>query len=275
MGDSISISIIPGHLGKHAKWIGEFDHNHKRITRVLNCLMAVGYKECARNLEAALQSERLECGKLRVYHWKLAVQKEPGYDLHMPRNKQPRVGAFEAYQSLYPYSRYVDDPDAIVVSSDTGRYGALSNDYIPIEFIEIDNESWPSVKHYFYGAQFRPGSIERKAIQEQDSVEELIQFMNNTDFDDPSQRRKPHFALDDHQLHLIELKALRAKAEQSTEFQRQLLATGDRPIFDATVGDYWGVRKDVDGQGHGQNVNGAMLMQIRDELRLKMKLKDD
>lgn len=71
IGDDIQ--VIPGQAEGHAKWIGDFDHNHQRITRVLSCLNECGYVKCASSLEKALQAERQRNRQAPVAFWTNAV----------------------------------------------------------------------------------------------------------------------------------------------------------------------------------------------------------
>ncbi len=58
--------------------------------------------------------------------------------------------------------------------------------------------------------------------------------------------------------------AVRAKVQQNQDVREILLATGDRTIVENSPWDtFWGCGND----GHGQNVAGKILMQIRSELR--------
>ena len=67
------IHVIPGQVSRHAVWVGDFDHNHKRITRLLNCLTECGYVKCAASLEKTLQAERQRNQKAPVAYWANAV----------------------------------------------------------------------------------------------------------------------------------------------------------------------------------------------------------
>ncbi|GAA4650786.1 hypothetical protein GCM10023116_30690 [Kistimonas scapharcae] len=65
------------------------------------------------------------------------------------------------------------------------------------------------------------------------------------------------------------LKLVRTRAQQDAEFRRELLATGDKWLFEVTRGDkIWGCTYDSEtGQYVGKNYLGRILMQVREELR--------
>jgi len=62
------------------------------------------------------------------------------------------------------------------------------------------------------------------------------------------------------------LKALRSKFSQHSELATALLDTGDQDLVEHTKRDhYWG----DGGDGTGQNVQGRLLTQVREELRAR------
>ena len=83
IGDDIQ--VIPGQTEGHAKWIGDFDHNHQRITRVLSCLNECGYVKCASSLEKALQTERQRNLQAPVAYWTNAVGSSSNRPLYFSR----------------------------------------------------------------------------------------------------------------------------------------------------------------------------------------------
>ncbi|WP_263079733.1 NADAR domain-containing protein [Endozoicomonas sp. Mp262] len=54
---------------KAGKWIGAFDHNHNRISRVLIFLEALGYDHYAQRLSKFLQNERINNGYTENQYW--------------------------------------------------------------------------------------------------------------------------------------------------------------------------------------------------------------
>jgi len=63
----------------------------------------------------------------------------------------------------------------------------------------------------------------------------------------------------------VMLQALRAKFRQHKELHDLLLGTNNRKLVEHTVNDsYWG---DGGGNNQGRNRLGALLIQVRDELR--------
>lgn len=79
------IQVIPDKVKEHAVWVGGFDHNHKRITRVLNCLTECGYVKCAANLAETLQAERSKKGQALIAYWTNAVRHSSVSPLHFSK----------------------------------------------------------------------------------------------------------------------------------------------------------------------------------------------
>lgn len=68
---------------------------------------------------------------------------------------------------------------------------------------------------------------------------------------------------------------LNAKFTQNTELCRKLLATGNRAIEeDAKWDSFWGTGKTGPG-GHGHNMMGKLLMELRQDLRLVLRGQGD
>ncbi|WP_160174103.1 NADAR domain-containing protein [Endozoicomonas montiporae] len=263
-----SITVSQEDAEKHALWKGGFNHNHKRITRVLNCLMAFDYKECARNLEAALQRERVNDNQPPNPYWQKAVGKRPEFDFHRPLNEPMGVKTAEHYQALYPYSSHVNNPNNVIISASDNSFKEFSIYDKGTFNVIIDGTEWSTVAHYVYAARFNPFSDEYFEVRTKVNPVELFKYMHN-DPNDKSKVRESNLEgwSIEHERGAM-LKALREKVKQNTELQTKLLSTGDKPIFySSTNSGYWGVSA-VDGKGTGQNVVGAMLMQIRDELRM-------
>ena len=53
------------------------DHNHRRITRVLHFLVAVGYQDYAKKLCQFMQEKRREMRLPPIVHWNNAAQLPP------------------------------------------------------------------------------------------------------------------------------------------------------------------------------------------------------
>ncbi|CAG8778813.1 7980_t:CDS:1, partial [Acaulospora morrowiae] len=67
----------------------------------------------------------------------------------------------------------------------------------------------------------------------------------------------------------VMLTALRAKFTQNEDLKEILLGTGDSQLVEASPTDsYWGNARKSDGT-EGKNMLGILLMQVRDELRIK------
>lgn len=66
-------------------------------------------------------------------------------------------------------------------------------------------------------------------------------------------------------------RAVLAKFTQHDRLRRMLLSTGEALLVEQTANDsYWA----DGGDGSGKNMLGQILMQVRDELRLTMKLSE-
>ena len=72
------VTVNPQEAHRHYKWDGQFDHNHQRITRMLDFLMECGQFRLASNIEQALQSQRIAKQHSENTHWATAVGRQPG-----------------------------------------------------------------------------------------------------------------------------------------------------------------------------------------------------
>jgi N-glycosidase YbiA len=133
-------------------------------------------------------------------------------------------------------------------------YGYFSN--FSLHAIELDNQHWPTVEHYYQAQKF-VGS----------EMEYLIDKIRSTTTPElaASIGRAPHhFPSNDwpqRKLAVME-KALRQKFSSHLDLQQLLLATGTADIIEDSPVDYfWGCGLDRLGQNH----LGRILMQIRTE----------
>ncbi len=135
----------------------------------------------------------------------------------------------------------------------TDPYGFLSNFYAAP--IHLDGLVWPTTEHYFQAQKFidpaqqemirsaaTPGAAKKRAWA-------------------PGLQRRADW---DTVREAVMLNALRAKFSQHPDLRVRLLATGETVLAEHTANDYyWG----DGGDGSGQNRLGALLMQVRHELR--------
>jgi N-glycosidase YbiA len=138
------------------------------------------------------------------------------------------------------------------------KFSALSN-FAPYGF-EVDGVKWPTVEHYFQAHKFTsPSSKEhRERIRSSDSPRQAKALGQSR-----SHSIRPDW---DAVREDIMRKALRAKFSDPA-LRALLLSTGERPLVEDSPYDrYWGTGKD----GRGKNRLGALLTELRDELRKKV-----
>jgi ribA/ribD-fused uncharacterized protein len=142
--------------------------------------------------------------------------------------------------------------EPIYFYSKTGPFYELSN-FAPFGF-ECDGTFWPTVEHFFQAQKFTdPTYRERIRIahtpKDARALGQSRQFPIHPQWESVREE--------------IMLKALRLKF-QRTELKAFLLATGQRPLVEASPFDhFWGAGQD----GSGQNRLGQLLEQVRLELQ--------
>jgi len=142
---------------------------------------------------------------------------------------------------------------AIYFYSEKGDYGALSN-YARYG-VKLDGESWPTVEHYFQAQKFddarHRARIRRAATaKEAKTLGRSRKVPLRPDWEDVK---------DD-----IMYRAVKKKFKTHKAARKLLLGTGDEDLIEnAPMDSYWGCGDD----GKGLNRLGAILMQVRDELR--------
>lgn len=133
------------------------------------------------------------------------------------------------------------------------EYGCFSN-FSPHPF-KLDSKVWPTSEHYFQAQKFL-----NDAIQEDIRREKSPMIAARMGRDRKKPLRRDWEAVKDE----IMLKAVRAKFTQHDDIRAILLATGDAKLIEHTSNDrYWA----DGGDGSGRNRLGAILMQVREELR--------
>ena len=139
--------------------------------------------------------------------------------------------------------------------SKTPAYREFSN-FAPFGF-EADGVYWSTVEHYFQAQKF-PGAENTayrekirsaKSPKEAKALGRTRSIVIRSDWEEVKDR--------------IMLAALRKKFA-ARELRELLLTTGDRPLVEASPFDsYWGCGR----SGTGKNRLGALLMQVRAELK--------
>ena len=288
--DDHQFKIIPGETERHKMWaLGDNNHNHKRITRLLNFLGEVGYGQ-AKNLEATLQQHRRSLNSGTQTYWANAVNKLTSPTSN-PEATIPTSGVTahdeadslsERFLDAYPDKDYIDvrsyqdyidahpydqcHKPKIEFSHLPGPYAALSALHVSDQPLIIVDDSWPTIEHYYQACKFTPHGPEWNHIKQQSTVKGVLDFMYPKDSERPIMR----MTIEEwsRERDNVMLFALRAKAEQVKEFRDALLKTGDNVLFDTSNRDsYWSIAIDPETNKPGKNCYGAILMQVRDELR--------
>ncbi len=133
------------------------------------------------------------------------------------------------------------------------QHGYLSN--LARYPIEIDGRSWPTNEHYYQAQKFTDARY----------VEEIFAARSAAKAARLGQRRpdlvRPDWAT---LKETVMLRALRAKFSQHAELAHRLAATGQARLVEHThLDSYWA----DGGDGSGLNRLGALLEQVRKELR--------
>lgn len=133
-------------------------------------------------------------------------------------------------------------------------WGELSN--FSRHAVFLDGRVWPTVEH-FYQAQKFAGTPEEELIR--CAATPLLAKRLAAELS-PGYRRDDWPAVKEQ----VMLVGLRAKFQQHPDLRDRLLRSGDRLLVEHTANDaYWGDA----GDGTGENRLGALLMQVRTELR--------
>ena len=134
-----------------------------------------------------------------------------------------------------------------------GPYGSFSN-FAPYP-IRLKGKTWPTNEHYFQAQKFA-GTEQEEAIRQAKSP-----FAAKKMGRDRTLRLRRDW---DHVKNGVMHDAVLAKFTQHAELRFLLLYTGEAEIVEHAPGDaYWG----DGGDGHGRNVLGRILVQVREELR--------
>jgi hypothetical protein len=132
-------------------------------------------------------------------------------------------------------------------------YGEFSN--FSRHAVHIRGKRWPTSEHYFQAQKFAGTPLEEQVRQ---AKKPAIAAEMGRD------RKKPLRRDWEAVKEQVMLTALRAKFSQHEELRALLLGTGEARLVEHTDRDsYWG----DGGDGSGKNRLGALLMQVRAELR--------
>ena len=133
--------------------------------------------------------------------------------------------------------------------------------------IDIDGEKFQTVEHYFQ-------AMKAKEFDDKEMYDKIIKAKTPKAVKALGKKVKNFIKEQwDSKRDEIMAKAVRAKFVQHPELQKELLATGDRPIGEANARDtYWGIGTAVTSEKskhpskwRGQNKMGKLLMDLRKE----------
>ena len=144
-------------------------------------------------------------------------------------------------------------PAVIHFYSTAGEYGCFSN--FSRHAVYLKGKRWPTSEHYFQ-AQMFAGEPDEEEVRRANKP--MLAASMGRD------RKRPLRRDWERVKERVMLEALRAKFTQHEELKAVLLGTGDAVLVEHTANDaYWG----DGGDGSGKNRLGALLMQLREELR--------
>ena len=285
--DNNDVVVNSAESARHRKWNGASTHDHQRVTRMLNFLMECGRYRLASNIEQAMQTQRLANNQGENKYWAEAIGRTVGaprapvarpvpspplsptpVSTSPPKPAlTPRVHSYTDYVKAFPYDQCQQRPKIEFYRSGVPEF-VFTNFYQPNQPIQIGNELWPTTEHYYQACKFTPGSLQWRHIQSLPNADAVYDYMYPNRPDDFT-------PIDTHikgkdwgkKRDEVMMTALRAKARHVPEFRQALLNSGDKILFEVSPKDkYWGTAKNKEGVS-GKNVLGAMLMQVRDELK--------
>jgi ribA/ribD-fused uncharacterized protein len=132
-------------------------------------------------------------------------------------------------------------------------YGCFSN-FSPHP-IRLKGKTWPTSEHYFQAQKFA-GTPDEEEVRKAKSATIAARMGRSRKLP----LRKDWESVKDSIMH----EAVLAKFNQHADLRETLLATGDSAIIEHTEKDaYWG----DGGDGTGKNRLGAILVEVREELR--------
>ncbi len=147
----------------------------------------------------------------------------------------------------------MNEKNVINFYSTTGEYGCFSN--FSRHRLFLKEKMWKTSEHYFQAQKFAGTEFEEK-VRLAPTPMESANLGRNRKF---PLRKDWETVKDD-----IMREALRAKFTQNDELKKILLETGDAELVEHTANDsYWG----DGGDGHGRNMLGQLLMELREQLK--------
>ncbi len=259
-GDSIEVN--PMKKAAHEKWaLHDNDHNHQRVTRVLNFLMECGYENAAANLERTLQQHRREQGAPLNIFWSEAIEKRRNSQrVHFSKDTGESIKTvrdYDTYAKSHPYPAFADRrlrQDFYNSNEACYEFTNFWNGAGDLK-LKIGDRNWRTTEHYFQAMKYTDQG-KQEQVRGKVTAREAFAFTrepgNQPRSDWPQVKEK------------FMLEALREKAKQNQQFRRLLENTGNKVLVESSDRDsYWG----YGGNKGGLNKLGYMLMQVRDEIR--------
>lgn len=135
----------------------------------------------------------------------------------------------------------------------SGDFGYLSN-FAPYP-VNLKGKTWPTSEHYFQAQKFA-GTEHEREIRMAKTPKRAAQLGRD--------RGKPLRRDWERVKDSVMRDAVLAKFEQHPDIRQQLIATGEATLVEHTANDdYWG----DGGDGHGKNMLGRILMEVREQLK--------
>ncbi|MRI32115.1 hypothetical protein EOPP23_03785 [Endozoicomonas sp. OPT23] len=258
-GDSIEVDASKKSALK--KWaLDNNDHNHKRITRVLNFLMECGYESAAASLERSLQGYRRANNVKPVRFWSEAVEgRKTARRMYFSKDMAGRnktVRSFQNYALSHPYRDFPKAGERVDFYNREDPYYEFTNFWpVPDGGLNIDGKLWPTSEHFFQAMKYK-GTAKEEEVRRLENPRDAFNYSRR-----PGNQARRDWG---YVKEIYMLNALRAKAEQCPEFRQLLENTGNKPIYENAPPDsFWGIGADQ----QGANILGYQLMQVRDEIR--------
>lgn len=140
--------------------------------------------------------------------------------------------------------------------STRAAYGGFSN--FSAHGIELDGRWYRTTEHYFQAQKFA-GTVYAELVREARTPKEAAEMGRD--------RTHPLRADWEQVKDDVMRDAVLQKFRTHADLQRELLATGDEQLIEATTNDYyWGCGTN----GTGKNMLGVILMETRAELRARL-----
>lgn len=177
--------------------------------------------------------------------------------------------------------------------------GFLHNDYSAIEFLGfsmvIDGVPYRSVQHYYQSAKHTGeyaqlirdtrAPAHARILGRMETIEDSMRARPTVNWANDSRLEidalvkradRSHFNAADWDARRVDVmrKGIIAKFRQNPTLGKKLMATGsdsiiylERPIYGPDHIYFWGAKRGEDGQFEGSNILGALLIEVRSELK--------